>query len=108
MDIPHLRHSQLTEKPPLQLLNNQTSVVIDSVLPSVMQAVLRRRYVQAALAACAAMAVRQNSAVWAAFSLGVRPSLAVTQAAVLSLHCLDWSACGAAQDGWTCCTPAAA
>jgi hypothetical protein len=38
------------------------------------QAVLRRRYVQAALAACAAMAVRQNSAVWAAFSLGVRPS----------------------------------
>lgn len=49
------------------------------------QAVLRRRYVQAALAACAAMAVRQNSAVWAAFSLGVRPSLVVMQAAVLSL-----------------------
>jgi hypothetical protein len=39
---------------------------------SQVQAVLRRRYVQAALAACAAMAVRQNSAVWAAFSLGVR------------------------------------
>lgn len=41
-------------------------------LSAVVQAVLRRRYVQAALAACAAMAVRQNSAVWAAFSLGVR------------------------------------
>ena len=36
-----------------------------------LQAVLHRRYVLAAVVAAAAVAVRQNNAVWAAFSLGV-------------------------------------
>ena len=40
-------------------------------LVSLLQAVLYRRYVLAALAAAAAVGVRQNNAVWAAFSLGV-------------------------------------
>jgi hypothetical protein len=59
----------------LELLSVQPSAAKQTVSvlsSSLTQAVLRRRYVQAALAACAAMAVRQNSAVWAAFSLGVR------------------------------------
>ena len=66
----------------------QSSILLPcmvSIVVAGMQAVLRRRYVQAALAACATMAVRQNSAVWAAFSLGVRPYTRPGRASALPL-----------------------
>jgi DIE2/ALG10 family len=49
----------------------RTTQMCADQLTVVLQAVLHKRYALAALAAAAAVGVRQNNAIWSAFSLGV-------------------------------------
>lgn len=50
-------------------------VQFGALVGPLLQAVLHRRYRIAAVVAAAAVVVRQNNAVWAAFSLGVTVSI---------------------------------